>query len=342
MGQKDMTEKLLEDYEDVFADIVNGVVFKGEQRVKTEALRESVMRSQYKADEKLHEQERDIAKYWTDSKVDIALYGLENQTTVDRAMPLRIMGYDGAGYRKQILKSEDEKTEQKTAGDVAEPGIAEDEDTEFPDEKTTQKFVPVITLVLYFGTEHKWRKPQCLKDVIEIPEGLDHYVNDYNIHVVNVAWLTDEEIERFHSDFKLVARFFVEKRKGNIDWMKENKQEIVHVDAILKLLSVMTGDKDYEEIIRNGDAKEVHTMCEVLQYYKNQGRAEGIAQGIADEVLDFLSDLGPVPKDLEEQVSSEKNLDILKRWLKLSARVASIEEFRGKMDSVISDMVVVI
>ena len=38
MSQKDLTEKLLEDYNDVFADIVNGLLFNGEQRVKAEDL----------------------------------------------------------------------------------------------------------------------------------------------------------------------------------------------------------------------------------------------------------------------------------------------------------------
>ncbi len=39
MGQKDITEKTLEDYEDVFADIVNGFIFHGDQRVKPADLR---------------------------------------------------------------------------------------------------------------------------------------------------------------------------------------------------------------------------------------------------------------------------------------------------------------
>ena len=30
MGQKDITEKPMEDYNDVFADIINGLIFKGE------------------------------------------------------------------------------------------------------------------------------------------------------------------------------------------------------------------------------------------------------------------------------------------------------------------------
>jgi hypothetical protein len=34
MGQKDIVEKNLEDYNDVFADIVNALVFKGKQAVR--------------------------------------------------------------------------------------------------------------------------------------------------------------------------------------------------------------------------------------------------------------------------------------------------------------------
>ena len=33
MGEKDISEKLLADYEDVFADIVNVLLFHGEKRV---------------------------------------------------------------------------------------------------------------------------------------------------------------------------------------------------------------------------------------------------------------------------------------------------------------------
>ena len=32
MGEKDITEKILADYNDVFADIMNGLLFAGEQR----------------------------------------------------------------------------------------------------------------------------------------------------------------------------------------------------------------------------------------------------------------------------------------------------------------------
>lgn len=65
MGQKDKVEKLLEDYPDVFADIVNVLVYNGKQVIQPQELSETKVKSQYKAaDDTLHEQERDILKVW--------------------------------------------------------------------------------------------------------------------------------------------------------------------------------------------------------------------------------------------------------------------------------------
>ena len=49
MAQKDIAQKLLEDYEDVFADIVNVLVFEGKDVVHPDSLEASNIRSQYKA-----------------------------------------------------------------------------------------------------------------------------------------------------------------------------------------------------------------------------------------------------------------------------------------------------
>ena len=64
MAEKDMVEKTLESYNDVFADIVNVLLFKGAEKIKEEELKPAVVRSVYKVDQKLREQERDTAKYW--------------------------------------------------------------------------------------------------------------------------------------------------------------------------------------------------------------------------------------------------------------------------------------
>ncbi len=105
----------MEDYNDVFADIINGLLFGGEQEIKPEDLENTTVHAQYKAeDDKVHELERDIAKYWKDEKVELAICGIENQSIVEKNMPFRIIGYDGSAYRNQLQQ---ERRKNATGGD---------------------------------------------------------------------------------------------------------------------------------------------------------------------------------------------------------------------------------
>ncbi|MBQ7065353.1 MAG: Rpn family recombination-promoting nuclease/putative transposase [Lachnospiraceae bacterium] len=247
MGEQDSTEKVLEDYNDVFADIVNGLLFYGKEIIHEDQLVNTKDKSQYKADDtKLHEQERDIAKFWKKRKIRIALCGIENQTDIDIDMPLRVMGYDGAAYRSQLLADNKER-------------------------------YPVITIVLHFGMK-RWRRPHSLLECFRVPKYLKPYVNDYKIHVFDIAYLTDEQVNYFKSDFKIVADYFVQKRK-NKDY-KPSKDTIKHVDALLKLMSVLTKDDRYIKAQENGKGS-VRNMCEALDKVEARGRAAGEAIGRA-------------------------------------------------------------
>lgn len=265
MGQNDLVEKILEDYNDVFADIINVLIFNGEQRIKPSSLNDTSVHSMYKAsDNKIHEQERDISKIWKEYNIEIALCGIENQTKIEKMMPLRIFGYEGASYRSQLLN------------DKRNP-------------------IPVVTIVLYYGKEH-WNQPKTLKELVKIPDGLDEYINDCKIHVFEVSWLTAEQIALFKSDFKIVANFFVNRRK-NEDYVPDDVTEIQHVDEVLKLLSVMTNDDRYESIL--SDEKGVRNMCEVAERLENRGRAEGRAEERAEAIEQLLTK-GKSPEEIHE------------------------------------------
>jgi hypothetical protein len=106
------------------------------------------------------------------------------------------------------------------------------------------------------------------------PEGLEEYVNDCKIHVFEISWLTDEQVAMFQSDFKIVANFFVNMRK-NKNYIPDDKTTIKHVDEVLKLLSVMSGDPRYEGILADNRKGKVKNMCSVAERLVNQGRAEG-------------------------------------------------------------------
>ncbi len=72
MAEKDITEKLLEDYPDVFADIVNVLIYNGRDTVKANDLERSGTLSQYKAANTIHGQELDdetVAKFKSDFRI---------------------------------------------------------------------------------------------------------------------------------------------------------------------------------------------------------------------------------------------------------------------------------
>lgn len=261
MGAKDITEKILADFNDVFADIINGVLFDGKQVVSEHALENVKDRSQYKFNNIIHEQERDLAKRWIPYKICFALYGLEHETGAEPYMPMRIIGYDGAAYRGQLTKRERDR-----------PNF------------------PVITIVLYFGTKH-WDQPRTLYECMNIQENLKPFVSDYKINVVEIAFL-DDKLDNFHSDFRIIAEYFVNKRR-NIEYTP-SAQEIQHVDEFLKLLQALTGDDRYFDVLnllQKEAKKEGVNMCEILDKVENRGIAIGEIRGeirgrekMADEI----------------------------------------------------------
>ena len=243
MGEKDIAEKNLEAFNDVFADIVNVLLFKGNKLMKEKDLESAVKDSMFKADGKIHQQERDVSKFWKNGEIRISILGFENQTNPDKDMPLRVISYDGASYKQQLL-----------------------------DKKAKQRY-PVATIVLYFGTKEKWSTPKNLFGCFNVPEELKPFVNDYKINVFNIAWLSDKTIDKFQSDFKIVAKYFQSIRvKKNY---KGSTEEIKHVDALLKMLSALTGDNSFEEVYNVGNLKKGGvTMCEVVEKIKNEGKAD--------------------------------------------------------------------
>lgn len=60
-------------------------------------------------------------------------------------------------------------------------------------------------------------------------------------------------------------------------------------------------------------------------------RAAGKAEGRAEDVIELLEEFGAVPETLWNRIMNEKDLEVLKRWHRLSARADSLEEFLEKM-----------
>lgn len=280
MAEKDITEKNLEALNDVFADIVNVLLFKGEQVINEKDLEADTTKSMFKADGKIHEQERDVSKFWKNGEIRISILGIENQTAQDSDMPLRVISYDGASYKQQLL------------------------------DKKQKKRYPVATLVLYFGTEEKWYKAKHLYDCFEVPEKLKPFVNDYKINVFNIAFLSPKTIAMFKSDFKIIAEYFRAKRLNQK--YKGSKEKLKHANETLKMFSALTGDDSFEKVYNEGNFKKGGiTMCDVVERIRNDGRTEGRIEGRTEEQERIIMNLIESNAGTIEQIAA---------WVKLPVK----------------------
>ena len=193
-----------------------------------------------------------MAKLWTQKNVRLAFFGLEDQTSIDYDMALRIIGYDGAVYRAMLLEKE------KKGAD-------------FP-------LYPAITMVLHFDYEHRWTAPRTLKECFKnIPPELEPYVSDYKINVFEIAWLSDETIAKFKSDFRYLADYYSQMRKTG-KW-KPMPGKAKHLKELFDLFSAVTGDNRFIEMYQKSKGEVSDMSCVALDYlakeYTNKGRDEG-------------------------------------------------------------------
>ena len=78
---------------------------------------------------------------------------------------------------------------------------------------------------------------------------------------------------------------------------------------------------------------------EMLRDERAEGKAEGIAEGkaegkmeaVLEMLLELMKDLGEIPDELRNRITSEKDLETLKKWHRLAARSESLDEFWEKM-----------
>ncbi|MCC8103342.1 MAG: Rpn family recombination-promoting nuclease/putative transposase [Clostridiales bacterium] len=182
------------------------------------------------------------------SQKSICFLGLENQSSRDPDIALRVIGYDGAAYRDEVTKGKDR--------------------------------YPVVTLVLYFGTDERWgQKSRSLYDVVGTPDKeIGRFVHNYRANIFEIAWLDDDTVAKFKSDFRIIADYFVQMRK-NHEYVP-SKENIRHVEEVLNLLAAVSGDRRFEISQNEAEERKVTKMEDWLTRALDKATTKGMEQGI--------------------------------------------------------------
>ena len=295
MGEKDILEKKLLMFNDVFADFVNGIVFDGRQVVEESELVDLSSWSHYKTDDSKHRyQDRDVVKLWKKKNVVISLIGIENQDVPDKDMVFRVLSYDGASYKTQLVKKDKEKRKKlknKNNTEISEKKV---------DSEDKADIFPVITFVIYYG-EEEWKYQTTLKKRLEISDELEEFVSDYKINLIDLKKLTEDDINKFKKDFKLLAEYMVKGSNHNAGSIELN-----HPEEVSELLLRLTGEELPIPEYNDEGGKTMEKFFEpmfasMLVKAEERGEAEGenrivklisllISDGRDDTVKEVLKD----------------------------------------------------
>jgi hypothetical protein len=163
-----------------FADLFNAVLFDGKQIILPEELEdvdteESTVLEHREYIESITASRDNVKvrKKATKCGVELVFLGIEGQEHVHYAMPMRVMGYDYGCYKKQY--------DSNAANYRKEKGLTKDEF--LSKMKKTDKLMPVITVVVYYG-ETPWDGAISLQDMLNIPKEMKPFVNDYKMTLV--------------------------------------------------------------------------------------------------------------------------------------------------------------
>ena len=217
MAEKDITEKLLTDIDEVFADIYNNLCFNGENIIKPDDLSNASVTTAFISNDVTRGLISDVSKIYKNSNLTLALLNIENQSTEDRDMPFRIIGYEGAKYNSQLISG------------------------------SNARYV-VATLVLNLNTKKRWSTPKSIKESLKnkYPIELDEYINDYRINVIDVAFLEKEDIKKLNSDFKAVAKYYYLKRNNIEDFEELGDCNLKYPVQTFATMKALTGDSRFE------------------------------------------------------------------------------------------------
>lgn len=281
-----------------FADIFNAVLFKGKQIIKAEELEDvdteesSLLEHRdYVESIKASRDNIKVSKRSTAFRVELVMLGMESQEHIHYAMPMRVMGYDYGTYKKQY--------DNNAKKYKASKGMEEDE--YLSRMKKTDRFMPVITIVVYYG-EKPWDGALSLHGMLDIPSEMESFVNDYRMLLVearqNDLIFHNINNRAFFHMLKVILDKSIprdEAKKKVIDYAREHN---VDKKVIMTVAGAANCRIDYHALSMKGDID----MCTLF----DEIAKEGEVKGIIETGLDF----GLSENDILERLQRKLNLSL--------------------------------
>ena len=284
MGAADTVTKAYMRENTIFADAFNYLIYGGRRVIDPNSLKEldtteiALPFGDDKADEAVQKY-RDILKSAVikeDKDAAYVLLGIENQTDIHYAMPVRNLIYDALQYGKQVsdvsAKHRKESGNGHNRGEYLSGFYKED------------RLTPVITLVVHFGAD-AWDGPLSLHEMMSVdkPEILQ-MVPDYRIQLIDPVRMKPEDLMKFETSLREVMGYikYSKDKEGMKTYMAGNFRTMLERTAAQVIKAITNTPIEIPEGL-----EEVN-VCEAIEEMMKDSKAEGKLDAFAGLVKDGL------------------------------------------------------
>ena len=287
MGFADTVTKAYMKDNTVFADAFNYLIYGGKAVVDPKQLQEldtteialpfGTQDAEGKPLEEAVQKYRDVLKSAIIKQDDAAAYillGIENQTDIHYAMPVRNIIYDALQYGKQVAdiaakhRARDGDAKGHSRGEYLSGFYKED------------KITPVITLVLHFGA-NEWDGPLSLHEMMAVQDpALLHFVQDYQLHLIDPAKLSAEDLGRFSSSLREVIGYikYSKDKERLSEFLTDNPRMLLEANAARVIKAVTNTPLEIPE------GAEVIDVCKAVEEMMNESEERGELRMLVKQV----------------------------------------------------------
>ena len=258
---------------------------------------------------------RDFLKFAVikqDERTSYVLLGIENQTDVHYAMPVRNAIYDALQYGRQVadIAAEHRRNKKdftgKSNGEYLSGFLKED------------CIKPVITLVIHFGAE-EWDGPLSLHEMMSVSDiEILSFVENYRIHLIDPAKLTEEQLDHFSTSLKEVMGYikYSKNKEQLLKFLQTDTHRSIEMNAV-RVIKTITNTP-----IEVSEEEEEIEMCKAIEDLiaeseargraegEVRGRAEGETRGEAKGMIEICLDMSFSKEDILKKLQEKLNISL--------------------------------
>ena len=239
-----------------------------------------------------------------DEKTSYVLLGIENQTDVHYAMPVRNVIYDALQYGRQVadIAADHRRNKKdfpgKSNGEYLSGFFKEDH------------IRPVVTLVIHFGAE-EWDGPLSLHEMMATRDmEILSFVENYRIHLIDPAKLTEEELDKFSTSLKEVMGYikYSKDKEKLLEFLRTDTRKTIEMNAA-RVIKMITNTP-----IEVSEEMEEIEMCKAIDDLilesESRGRMEGEKKGEAKGMIEICLEMNFSKEDILRKLQDKLNISM--------------------------------